>query len=115
MKIYLCALNPSGDPLDDVTVFVREDDRRDRALGLRLDLRNHSPTGFAWGYGGSGPSQLALAILADVIGDERALDLYQSFKFEIIACQPRDAGFTLTEAQIRAWVETQPPSASERI
>ena len=24
---------------------------------------NHSPTGFSWGYGGSGPSQLALAIL----------------------------------------------------
>src|SRR5204863_5783137 len=24
---------------------------------------NHSPDGFAWGYGGSGPAQLALAIL----------------------------------------------------
>ena len=32
-------------------------------LDPRYDLRNHSPTGFAWGYGGSGPSQLALAIL----------------------------------------------------
>ena len=28
-------------------------------------VRNHSPTGFAWGYGGSGPAQLALAILID--------------------------------------------------
>lgn len=28
-----------------------------------LAVRNHSPTGFAWGYGGSGPAQLALAVL----------------------------------------------------
>ena len=33
-------------------------------LHKRLDLANHSPTGFSWGYGGSGPAQLALAILA---------------------------------------------------
>jgi len=109
MKTYLCALNPSGDPLDDVTVFVRQEDRRDRKLGLRLDLRNHSPTGFAWGYAGSGPSQLALAILADVIGDAPAVEngLYQEFKNAFIACQKRDAGFELTEAQIREWVESQ--------
>ena len=25
-----------------------------------LTVRNHSPTGPAWGYGGSGPAQLAL-------------------------------------------------------
>ena len=31
---------------------------------LRLDLVNHSPTGFEWGYGGSGPAQLAVAMLA---------------------------------------------------
>jgi hypothetical protein len=37
---------------------------RTRPLELRLDLFNHSPTGFEWGYGGSGPAQLALAILA---------------------------------------------------
>lgn len=37
-------------------------------LPLRLDLFNHSPDGFEWGYGGSGPAQLALAILADFLG-----------------------------------------------
>lgn len=36
-----------------------------RALPLRLGVRNHSPTGFSWGYNGSGPAQLALAILCD--------------------------------------------------
>lgn len=30
-------------------------------LPLRTDLCNHSPTGFCWGYHGSGPAQLALA------------------------------------------------------
>jgi hypothetical protein len=33
------------------------------SLPPRLDLFNHSPTGFEWGYSGSGPAQAALAIL----------------------------------------------------
>lgn len=50
-------------------VYVLEDGKR-RPLSLRLDLRNHSPEGFEWGYGGSGPAQLALAILADCLGPD---------------------------------------------
>jgi hypothetical protein len=62
-----------------------------RGLPPRYDLRNHSPDGFAWGYGGSGPSQLALAILADHFGDdEKALRSYQDFKFWRIAPQKSD-------------------------
>ncbi len=54
-------------------------------LDPRLDLRNHSPTGFEWGYGGSGPAQLALAILADYYSDDQfALGHYQNFKFKVI-------------------------------
>lgn len=34
-------------------------------LDPRNDLMNHSPDGFEYGYGGSGPAQLALALLAD--------------------------------------------------
>lgn len=41
-------------------------------LDPRHDLRNHSPDGFNWGYGGSGPSQLALALVADHLGVPRA-------------------------------------------
>ena len=51
-------------------------------------LRNHSPDGFETGYGGSGPSQLALAILLDHMGEARADDaegVYQTFKWERIA------------------------------
>lgn len=38
------------------TVKVREEDGSERLLDPRLDLWNKSPTGFEWGYGGSGPS-----------------------------------------------------------
>lgn len=51
-----------------------------------FDLRNHSPDGFAWGYLGSGPAQLALALLVSALNDkERALRLYQMFKAEFVA------------------------------
>ncbi len=56
-----------------------------RPLPLRLDLWNHSPTGFEFGYGGSGPAQLALAILADCRGDELAVTYRQAFKREVVA------------------------------
>jgi hypothetical protein len=54
-----------------------------------LDLWNHSPTGFEWGYCGSGPAQLALAILADHCqDDERALNFYQRYKWAVVAELP---------------------------
>lgn len=57
-----------------------------RPLDLRLDLIRHSPAGFEWGYAGSGPSQLALAILADYLDDDdRARELYMDFRDLIIA------------------------------
>ena len=68
-----------------------------RPLNPRLDLYNHSPTGFEWGYCGSGPAQLALAILADHLGDDRqALDVYQRFKWAVIVELPRNRSWTLT-------------------
>ena len=71
-----------------------------RRLNPRLDLWNHSPTGFEWGYGGSGPAQLALAILADHChNDEQALNFYQRFKWAVIAELPY-RGWTLTSDQI---------------
>ncbi len=75
-----------------------------RPLNPRLDLWNHSPTGFEWGYGGSGPTQLALATVADCLGDdEKARCLYQAFKSAIVANLPFQQ-WTLTEAQVRSVV-----------
>ncbi|MBF6570493.1 MAG: hypothetical protein IVW54_16625 [Candidatus Binataceae bacterium] len=51
-----------------------------------LKVRNHSPTGFEWGYLGSGPAQLALALLLDFTGDRRLSErMYQDFKCRVVA------------------------------
>jgi hypothetical protein len=65
-----------------------------------LDLHNHSPTGVEWGYGGSGPAQLALALVADHLGDtEQALNIYQRFKWAIVAELPHKY-WTLSSREI---------------
>lgn len=67
---------------------------------------NHSPDGFNWGYGGSGPAQLALAILLEAgLDDERAVRLHQAFKWKFIASlAPR---FVL-DIDVDAWAAAQP-------
>lgn len=72
--------------------------------GPSLRLRNHSPTGFSWGYGGSGPAQTALAILLAVTGDpEEAQRWYQSFKRDVLErlAQDEDHVFDL---DVKAWI-----------
>ncbi len=74
-----------------------------RDLPLRLDIFNHSPSGFEWGYLGSGPAQLALAILCDYLGDPQlALRFYQEFKEDTVA-RWKDEAWTLTEQEIAKW------------
>lgn len=66
-------------------------------------LVNHSPNGFNWGYGGSGPAQLALGLLLEATRDETvALRDYQDFKWEVVA-NLSDA-WELTEKSILDWV-----------
>ena len=86
-------------------VIVQLANGKVRALEPFLDVRNHSPTGFSWGYAGSGPSQLALAICIDCVGRRRALYVYQDFKFRVIAKLPGEQDFELTESRVRAAVE----------
>jgi len=91
-----------------VTVYPETGDSY--PLPWRLDLWNHSPTGFNWGYGGSGPSQLALAMLADHLGnDEVAVRLHQKFKWAVIAKLPIDEPWELTAQQVGDWLGLQPP------
>lgn len=60
-------------------------------LNPRHDLRNHSPDGFNWGYGGSGPAQLALALCASVLGNDRNAQLvYQAFKWAWVSTLEAD-------------------------
>lgn len=52
-------------------------------------IYNHSPDGFSWSYAGSGPSQLALALMLEATGDEdEAVRYYQQFKYDVIAILP---------------------------
>ena len=77
-----------------------------RQLNPRLDLWNHRPTGFEWGYCGSGPAQLALAILADhCANDEQALNFHQRFKWAVITELPH-LSWTLTSQEIDHALQT---------
>jgi hypothetical protein len=74
-------------------------------LKPHLDLWNHSPSGFEWGYSGSGPAQLALAILADHLSDDgEAVILYQDFKRLVVAKLPYRL-WELTSSEIDSWLE----------
>jgi hypothetical protein len=64
-------------------------------LEKSLKLSNHSLNGFNWGYGGSGPSQLALAVCLELFGEYRARVVYQDFKRELISRLPIDQDFAV--------------------
>lgn len=78
---------------------------------------NHSPDGFSWGYAGSGPAQLALAIMLYYFaqtggrdgkdGITLALELYQDFKRDIIATQPTYNVLRLTMGSVDLWVHNK--------
>lgn len=80
-------------------------------------VAHHSPTGYAWGYAGSGPADLALSILADyfeepaelVLGHvrsmwaprSRAACLYQPFKFAFLT---RPGELKISSLELEAWL-----------
>ena len=70
-------------------------------------ITRHSPTGFEWGYGGSGPADLALNLTIDVIkkmgrkyqqegrkigAGDAAGQIYQDVKWSFIAHLPHKRG-----------------------
>jgi hypothetical protein len=64
---------------------------------------NHSPDGFAWGYSGSGPAQLALAILLRLTDKRTAVANHQMFKTDVIAGLP--ASDFDVEIDVAPWIE----------
>ncbi len=83
-------------------VCFRRENGAERVIPLdpRFDLWKHSPSGFEWGYSGSGPAQLALALLAHVLPhEEGAVVLRHAFKDKIVA-ELNHGGWILTEDQI---------------
>lgn len=75
-------------------------------------IRDYSED-FEWNYFGSGPSQLALAILYDVTGNKDIALLYcQDFKNEYIG-QFEQNGFILLESQVKNWLDAQLRNSEE--
>lgn len=69
-------------------------------------VRNCSPTGFDWGYPGSGPAQLALALLLDAGLPEPIADRHhQAFKWEVVASLD-SAHFRMPAAVVQNWIRT---------
>lgn len=75
MKTYL-----GERTLDGVVVRVNGE-----ALPPRRDLHSFSENHFEWGYEGDESRQLALAILADSVGDHVAVRLAEDFMRQIVA------------------------------
>lgn len=76
MKVY-----EGGRSLDGSIVTVDG-----KPLPPRYDLKRLSKTGFEWTFEGPGPAQLALALLADYLGnDGEALARYEGFMREVVA------------------------------
>jgi Family of unknown function (DUF6166) len=89
-----------GRSLEGAVVTVAEGSHS-RPLDPRYDLKRLSATGFEWTYEGAGPAQLALALLADHLGeDARALALYEPFMRALVA--ELDNSWELSSADIAA-------------
>ena len=71
-------------------------------LAKRYDLLSASPSGFETGYNGSGPAQLAIALLAHAYDDEFACEYYQQFKGGVVSNLP-EGGWILTKTDLDAW------------
>jgi hypothetical protein len=91
MKVY-----EGGRGLEGSTVTVDG-----KPLPPRHELLRLSKTGFEWGFDGPAPAQLALALLADHLGNgAEALRLYRTFLREVVA--HLDNAWRLTGADIDA-------------
>jgi hypothetical protein len=66
-------------------------------------VRNHSPAGFNWGYQGSGPAQLALALLLEETEVREARRAYQDFKRQVVSRWGDDQWACTSEA-IHTWL-----------
>jgi len=72
-----------------------------RPLDPRLDLRAFNRAGFEWTYSGPGPRQLALALLADHLGDDaRALALSGPLMEAVVA--HLDNAWVMTSDEVEA-------------
>ena len=101
--------------LDCVVELDNESYRTKLSLEKSLKIADHSPDGFQWGYSGSGPAQLAAAILYEITDNpELTRTYYQLFKFDHVA-KWEGLTFEISEDEVRSWLQSvgaliEPPS-----
>lgn len=106
-------------------VMIEDDD--DNTIGPLPHIVKHSPDGFSWGYGGSGPADLARSLLIHALDVPRHRDalggdcegcwwcdggyaiepaMYQAFKAQVIAQLPGDEDWELDRDVVKRWAAT---------
>ena len=75
------------------------------SYALRHVVR-HSPTGLQWGYGGSGPADLALSILYDFCTDRNSAEMFhQQFKWDFVSGWEDE--WSIEGETINSWLKEQ--------
>jgi hypothetical protein len=97
MKIYQGFRKGYG-----VLVYV---DNQELDITRSLTIRHHADS-FEWGYRGSGPTQLALALMLDLFDEKTALDWYLFFRNDIINELQHD-NWVLLDTQIKDWLDNK--------
>lgn len=108
------------DPIENGIILRREGDQT--YTNIPHLVTHHSPTGYEWGYGGSGPADLALNICEIILnrldyqgervkcfeGDcwDKAFELHQEFKRQFIAAADRDNA-TIPYDAVAEWVKAR--------
>ena len=96
MKIYKGERIGKIGGLPGVQVTVNEEPLKHRVY--------HSPTGFEWGYLGSGPADLARSILWDYLGVKPTKGFVYSFKCDFVSGW-KDK-WEVSSEEIQDWIDT---------
>lgn len=117
-------------PMDDEHGVILQRIDGKVATNVPWLVKEHSPDGFEWGYGGSGPADLALNIVEVVLrqtgydgpitkimwnGDQcfsAAYQMHQEFKWEFITSMPEEGG-SIPMRDIREWIEQHKPGQAD--
>jgi hypothetical protein len=128
MLVYRGERQPTGERLAWVEIPANGGVWREPVKHLVF----HSPDGFEWGYGGSGPADLSLALLADFLlrtsqatglgvridetpEYQRAFALHQDFKWDVVARLEHEA-WTVAGEAIATWLAAhgaRPPTLAD--
>lgn len=96
---------PSYDEKGQLTIMKHS------CSGIKTNVQRteifHSPSGFNFGYGGSGPADFALNVLLMFTNKETAYSLHQDFKWKYVAADGSDAEkLTIPRAEILRFIQS---------